>query len=326
MPWVGMYIALASVFCVVAVGADLIRGLWNRKLWFPCKFFTLNAASLTTIAIATKLPVDLNNSMPGNLDQMAKLGSMAFKCTMMANFLPSLATMDSKELFANIIALAILQSDRISVEKLTQHVSNHWVMAETGSPQFITACSAATSASGFIGSLLGTAKIVKLSKNWIWNHIKVFNVESYWTGKLYDWRESSIPFSVTSGNAKIVIHYIKVAILTTCIGIQIIVVVACKMIALIPLFVVLLKSMYSDTSSVLEHNPESNNDHRRYVLQLQDSMELSQRTLKSILNYVDCSIQKAKKQQSNNLIKLLEESRSFEGVGKYDILQDPTSS
>nr|GEX77856.1 hypothetical protein CTI12_AA467070 [Tanacetum cinerariifolium] len=64
MPWVGMYIALASVFCVVAVGADLIRGLWNRKLWFPCKFFTLNAASLTIIAIATKLPVDLNNSMP----------------------------------------------------------------------------------------------------------------------------------------------------------------------------------------------------------------------------------------------------------------------
>ncbi|GKC28670.1 hypothetical protein Tco_1035964, partial [Tanacetum coccineum] len=35
---------------------------------------------------------------------------------------------------------------------------------------------------------------------------------------------------------------------------------------------------------------------------------------------------KGKKRQSNNLIKLLEESRSFEGVGKYDILQDPTSS
>ncbi|GKC76618.1 hypothetical protein Tco_1127392, partial [Tanacetum coccineum] len=214
---------------------DFIRGLWNRKLWFPCKILTLNAASLTIVAIATKLPVDLNNSMP--------------------------ATMDSKELFANIIALAILviilvvnvciqidtdvirqrfqhcdqlngshlleakyqtghetaikalqlqQSDRISVEKLTQHVSNHWVMAETGSPQFC--------------------------------YFLCFWV--YWKST------------------------------------------------------------------------------RRYVLQqLHDSMELSERTLKSILNYDP----KGKKAQSNNLIKLLEESRSFEGVGKYDILQDPTS-
>ncbi|GKF51594.1 hypothetical protein Tco_0148061, partial [Tanacetum coccineum] len=118
----------------------------------------------------------------------------------------------------------------------------------------------------------------------------------------------------------------KVIILTICIGFQIIVVVACKMIALIPIFIVILKAMYSDTSIVLEQNHENYNDHRRYVLQqLHDSMELSERTLKSILNYVDCSIQKAKKRQSNNLIKLLEESRSFEGVGKYDILQDPTS-
>ncbi|MFS7894850.1 hypothetical protein Hanom_Chr08g00707981 [Helianthus anomalus] len=33
---------------------------------------------------------------------------MAFMCTMMANLLPSLATMDSKELLTNVIALAIL--------------------------------------------------------------------------------------------------------------------------------------------------------------------------------------------------------------------------
>nr|GEW12903.1 DDT domain-containing protein [Tanacetum cinerariifolium] len=106
---------------------------------------------------------------------------------------------------------------------------------------------------------------------------------------------------------------------------EIIVVVACKMIALIPIFLVLLKSMYSDKSIVLEQNPENNNDHTLYVLQLQDGMELSERTLKSIFNYVDCPIQKAKKRQSDNLIKLLEESISFAGVGKYDILQDPTS-
>ena len=108
MPWIGIYIAVASLFCILAMVADLIHGLRNRKLWFPCKYFTLNAASLTVIAVAMKLPVDLSNPMRGDSDQIAKIGSMAFMCTMMANLLPSLATMNSKELLTNIIALDIL--------------------------------------------------------------------------------------------------------------------------------------------------------------------------------------------------------------------------
>ncbi|MFS7960876.1 hypothetical protein Hanom_Chr08g00708191 [Helianthus anomalus] len=108
MVWIGIYIAIASLFCILPMLADLLHGLKHKKLWFPCKYFTLNAASLTVIAIAMKLPVDLNNSMPNNVDQAAKLGSLAFMCTMMANLLPSLATMDSKELLTNITALGVL--------------------------------------------------------------------------------------------------------------------------------------------------------------------------------------------------------------------------
>lgn len=78
MPWIGMYMSLASLFCILAMVGDLLHGFRVKKLWFPCKYFTLNAASLTVIAIAMKLPVDLNNSMPGYVDQTAKLGSMAF--------------------------------------------------------------------------------------------------------------------------------------------------------------------------------------------------------------------------------------------------------
>jgi hypothetical protein len=231
MPWIGIYIAAASLFCILAMVADLIHGLKNRKLWFPCKTFTLNAASLTVIAVAMKLPVDLSNPMRGVADQMAKIGSMAFMCTMMANLLPSLATMNGKELLTNIIALDILvitlivnvciqiytgvigdtrefsdwystlcivmasfcvamllilliihtcsgltilkskqiielkyqaghetalkdldlqQCGRLTVEKLKKHVKNYWNMARTGNPQFVTACSATTSASGVI--------------------------------------------------------------------------------------------------------------------------------------------------------------------------------
>ena len=108
MLWIGIYVVLASLICVFAMVADLLHGFRNRKLWFPCRFFTLNAASLSVIAVAMKLPMDLNNSMPGHVDQVSKLGSMAFMCTMMANLLPSLATMTNKELFTNIIALGVL--------------------------------------------------------------------------------------------------------------------------------------------------------------------------------------------------------------------------
>ncbi|GKA02872.1 hypothetical protein Tco_0675653 [Tanacetum coccineum] len=475
MPWIGIYIAVASLFCLLAMVADLIHGLKNRKLWFPCKYFTLNAASLTVIAVAMKLPVDLNNPMLGDSDLIAKFGSMVFMCTMMANLLPSLATMNSKELLTNIIALGIMvitlivnvciqiytgvigdsaaddykwvvkgiglfyvamllilliiqtcsgltilkskqiielkyqarhgtalkdlelqQPGRLTVEKLKQHVKNHWIMAGTGSPQFITACSATTSAAGvicvvstvihvfisavnnfetiirkyesdifvsdhqsdydwsvtlilkvqLIGSLVGTiaplcrcyaAMTFKLSIKWIWNHIKVFKVESYWTQKLYDWKQSSIPFLVNSRKTKIFIHNIKAIFLIICIGVQMTVVVACKMIALIPIFFVIcvlfcircwkwFKAMFSASSIVMGQYPEQQsnfNDLRRYVLQLQDDMELSERTLKSISKSVNRLMKKAEKQQPCNLVKLLSESKGFEGVGKYDSLRVP---
>ncbi|PWA60621.1 hypothetical protein CTI12_AA326940 [Artemisia annua] len=466
MPLIGIYIAVASLFCILAMVADLIHGLRNRKLWFPCKTFTLNAASLTVIAVAMKLPVDLSNPMRGVADQIAKIGSMAFLCTMMANLLPSLATMNSKELLTNIIALDILvitlivnvciqiytdvigdpaddftilvkimalsyvamllilliihtcsgltilkskqiidlkyqaghetslkdlelqQPGRLTAEKLQQHVKNHWIMAGTGSPQFITACSATTSASGvicvvstilyaymlvsmiiddeslldyksdykgsilviliiqFSGSLVGTiaplcrcyaALSFKLSIKWIWNHIKVFKVESYWTQKLYDWKRSSIPFSVSSRKIKIFIQNFKVIFLIICIGLQMTVVVACKMIALIPIFFVIcglfciwcwkwFKTMFSASSIVEGQNPEQQenfNGLRRYVLQLQDDMELSKRTLKSISKSANRLIKKAEKQQPSNLVKLLRESKGFEGVGKHDSLHIP---
>ncbi|KAJ0816159.1 hypothetical protein HanPI659440_Chr00c19g0734281 [Helianthus annuus] len=244
MLWIGMYIAVASLVCILAMVADLLHGLRSRKLWFPCTYFRINAAFLTIISVAMKLPVDLTGSMPGYVDQAAKLGSMAFMCTMMANLLPCLAIMDNNDLFSNIVALAILvitlvvnvciqiQTGAVSVdlsvdnarirqyltpthsvssgngysrlpfiyvvflvvllivhacsclailkskkiietkfkeghdrasaniqpspreiptvEMLQKHVRNHWIMAESGNPQFIAACFHTTSASAVI--------------------------------------------------------------------------------------------------------------------------------------------------------------------------------
>ncbi|XP_023744193.1 uncharacterized protein LOC111892374 [Lactuca sativa] len=246
MWWIGMYIALASLFCIIVMVADLLHGLRNRKFWFPCKYFTLNAATVTVIGVAIKLPNGLTDLTPSHVDRIAKLGGLSFMCTIMANLLPSLATMESKELVSNMIGLGILvitlavnlciqistgvvsyntseepfetqigstplgilltgpkfiatiyvamlllllmiyacsclailktkqileskyqaahqeaskelqQGERLTVEKLQHHVRNYWIMAGTGSPQFMTVCSATTSASGVI-CLISTA-------------------------------------------------------------------------------------------------------------------------------------------------------------------------
>lgn len=108
MPWIGIYVAAATLACLVAMAADAIQGIRNRKLWFPSKFSALNATSLTLFAVAVKLSVDLNTSMPGRQEQLAKLSSTVFICTVMGNSMPSLGNMESKDMFMNIMALGIL--------------------------------------------------------------------------------------------------------------------------------------------------------------------------------------------------------------------------
>ncbi|KAJ8555620.1 hypothetical protein K7X08_013116 [Anisodus acutangulus] len=107
MPWIGIYVAAASAACALAMAMDVLHGFRRRKLWFPCNFFSLNATTLTLLAVATKLSVDLNTSMPRRQDQLTKLSSAALICTVIANFMPSLGLVENKELLMNIMALGI---------------------------------------------------------------------------------------------------------------------------------------------------------------------------------------------------------------------------
>ncbi|XP_076960746.1 uncharacterized protein LOC143637183 [Bidens hawaiensis] len=219
MVWIGNYITIASWLCVLAMSVDLLNGFKRKKIWFPCKFFSLNATSVTIITVTMKLPMDLSSGMPGYVDQVAKLGSMAFTSTMMTNLMPSLASMDNKALAANVIGLVILVITMIvnvciqistgvinhvgmaniyitltifllmilissaitipttkqilemkyeatsqkalydqhphdivmsTVERLRRYVRRYWVIAETGSPQFVMASSPLSFASGVI--------------------------------------------------------------------------------------------------------------------------------------------------------------------------------
>ncbi|KAL0329569.1 UNVERIFIED_CONTAM: hypothetical protein Sradi_4943600 [Sesamum radiatum] len=71
MPWIGLYVVAASAACAIAMALDAFHGFRYRKFWFPCKFFALNATTLTLIGVAVKLSVDLNTSMPRPQDQLA---------------------------------------------------------------------------------------------------------------------------------------------------------------------------------------------------------------------------------------------------------------
>ncbi|GKA99086.1 hypothetical protein Tco_0827023 [Tanacetum coccineum] len=115
MPWVGLYVCAASLVCTLAMAADTFQGFRQGKLWFPCRFFSLNAASITVIAIAMKLPVDLTTIKPNDDgiesksgDLNVKVSGIYFLIIMLANFLPSLGLLNDKELLFNIIALGIL--------------------------------------------------------------------------------------------------------------------------------------------------------------------------------------------------------------------------
>ncbi|GKD83784.1 hypothetical protein Tco_1350623 [Tanacetum coccineum] len=119
--WIGMYIASGSALCVVAMLADWFFAP-NRRRQIPYKHFSLNAATITVLSIAMKLPLDMTGEMPGFLDQATKLGSLVFMCTMLANLIPNLASMDNKTLVSNLVAVAILVitiSVNILVEMIT---------------------------------------------------------------------------------------------------------------------------------------------------------------------------------------------------------------
>ncbi|CAN1174599.1 hypothetical protein LINPERPRIM_LOCUS10006 [Linum perenne] len=108
LPWIGLYVAAASLVCAMAMAADLVHGCRHRNFWFPSKFFSINATSLTIITVAVKFSVDLNTPMPSRVDQLSKLSSGILLCVVMANSMPSLGTVQNKEIMMNIIAFAIL--------------------------------------------------------------------------------------------------------------------------------------------------------------------------------------------------------------------------
>ncbi|XP_058223197.1 uncharacterized protein LOC131332903 [Rhododendron vialii] len=363
MPWIGMYVAAASLVCSLAMAADIIHGIRRRKIWFPCKFFTMNATSLAILAVAMKLPVDLTTPMLTHLDKDAKITSEVFMIIVMGNFLISFASRSNDQSFMNIVALGILvvtivvdvgiqlhtelryyflfifspkfyifsmlmllvtlsslaltnpttkrymqlkynelhetaceggkleEAGNLTHQKLKEVVEKYWVMAETGSPQFVMARLVTSAMSGaicsvtaiplIIGDILilrgintidGPKSIYLWSTTWIFaiqsigmvlgiiapicrwftavsincnnvftnhHHIEFKLVENFWIQRLVEWKKIPLTLPIWGMKCKKVIWNLKLLILNLCIGVQIGIVVASKLVQLISIIIAL---------------------------------------------------------------------------------------
>ncbi|CAA3012325.1 uncharacterized protein LOC111385004 [Olea europaea subsp. europaea] len=108
MPWIGVYIAAASVVCSLAMAVDAFHRFRSKMLWFPWKYFSFNAISLTLLTVTLKLPIDLTASTLGVHEILARVRSLVFMSTAMANFMISLGSMDDNEMVLNLAALGIM--------------------------------------------------------------------------------------------------------------------------------------------------------------------------------------------------------------------------
>ncbi|KAK9159992.1 hypothetical protein Syun_006333 [Stephania yunnanensis] len=86
---------------------DTISGLRRKTRYIPCRFFSLNSVTLTLLAVATKLPVDLTSYMPSALDQLSKLTGTTMICVYMGFIFPSLGGSRELESMSNLVALGI---------------------------------------------------------------------------------------------------------------------------------------------------------------------------------------------------------------------------
>ncbi|GJS44690.1 hypothetical protein Tco_0594811 [Tanacetum coccineum] len=372
MPWVGLYVAGASLACTLAMAADAFQGFRKWKLWFPNKFFVLNTVSITLIAIAMKLPVDLNTTSSKLF--RGKVDSIYFLITMLANFLPSLGIMDDKELLVNMVAWSILlitvtvnvaiqafggmfdqtffslllllfsilwvfsiaftvpalrrilehrykelhglasypQVIKFSYEELEHNVKKYWMMAETGNPQFVIACSEVASAFGFIGWLLFLISLMQLfyldytapnsDYNWSLKIIVGIQLIGAIIGSIapafrcfaaINCFELSKKWSVNQLNIfKIEEHWTQILL------------------------------FWKDNGCGYINVRSEMKGYAKYVLQIEDA-KLSERISRNALKSINQLLSKSEKNEPGNLIKLLKKSTGFIGVLEFDNDQVP---
>ncbi|GJZ39459.1 hypothetical protein Tco_0586022 [Tanacetum coccineum] len=128
----------------------------------------------------------------------------------------------------------------------------------------------------------------ELSRKWSVNHLNIFKVEEHWTQMLQFWKGSHVRSHIPGRHCKIVFHISKNLILNICIALQIMVVVMCKLICLVPRsFLILVSYCWYFCKLLIRFEMEENvynsnvrsemKEYAKYVLQIEDDAKLSER-------------------------------------------------
>ncbi|GJR72126.1 hypothetical protein Tco_0084491 [Tanacetum coccineum] len=170
----------------------------------------------------------------------------------------------------------------------------------------------------------------ELSKKWSVSHLNIFKVEEHWTQMLQFWKGSHVSSHIPGRHCKIVFHISKNFILNICIARQIIFVVICKSICLVPRsFLILVSYCWYFRNHKTEENVSNSNvrserkEYAKYVLQIEDDAKLSERISRNALKSINQLLSKSEKNEPGNLIKLLKKSTGFKGVLEFDNDQVP---
>ncbi|KAF7146202.1 hypothetical protein RHSIM_Rhsim04G0107300 [Rhododendron simsii] len=274
------------------------------------------------------------------------------------------------------------ETENLTNEKLKEVVEKYWVMAETGSPQFVTARSVTSALLGAIClattiSFLTLAIYVVIHGSGLkgfdspyrWSTVCIFMiqsigvvvgniaplcrwltainfncnnmftnhhhhkefklVETYWIQTLVAWKKTPLPSQIRGMKCKRVIRNVKILVLNLCIGVQIGIVVASKLVHLISIIITIplfscfyyekrMKVGLGSESCALEAE-NSSRELDRYVLQLEGEVKLPKSILKNMCHEFDQLILMGKSRQPQNLLELLQKSNdSFKGVVDCD--------
>ncbi|XP_052627367.1 uncharacterized protein LOC111891327 [Lactuca sativa] len=174
-----------------------------------------------------------------------------------------------------------------------------------------------------------------LSKKWTKNHLNVFRVEKYWTQILHLWKRNHVGLGIPGRHSKKLLHNFKNMILNFCIALQIMIVVICKTICLIPRsFLILFSCCCYFCKSLLKRfrqEPNASNtnviadteEYTGYVLQTEAEAKLSKKILRKSFNSITRILQESEEKEPMNLLKLLKKSTGFNGVLEFDNDQVP---
>ncbi|XP_019195987.1 PREDICTED: uncharacterized protein LOC109189814 [Ipomoea nil] len=153
-------------------------------------------------------------------------------------------------------------------------------------------------------------------------------IESYWTEKLVEWRQGSIPIKFKRRTLRKLIHSIRSLILSVCILIQTVNVMWCKFCSVISFYLVLpLVLVVNPLGKLINHylgklfrkKKVSEEDLNCFVILLEGEKQFPKKLLRGIINRVDKLVEMGKKQRPQHLFNLLDrQSFSFVGVVEFD--------